>query len=122
MKSGFQFTLLSLQVGRVFIMEGNKKHWNHEIARKTRNKPDATHRVLKQMLAHRWVDVKKERINPEITGRPARVLYSMTEVGAQAMMGALLAVQLSTFHGHDGIAALAMLAAVDRPTIISAST
>lgn len=96
MGEGFQFTLLSLRIGRVFIMQPRQNHWNYEVARAVDGNPSITHSILRHMYAMGWLEQKKERINPEMSGRPPRVFYRMTESGTQAVAAALLTLQLST--------------------------
>lgn len=96
MKEGFQFTLLSLRIGKVLIEQPHGKHWNYGVAQAVDHDPSVTYNTLRQMESQGWLRAKKERVDPEMRGRPARVFYYLTESGAQAVTAALLALQLST--------------------------
>src|SRR5689334_15715028 len=96
MKDGFQFTLLSLRISKVFVTQPDQKHWNYEVARAVGVDPSLTLGVLKQLRRKGWLDTEMDTTAHSHGGRPTRVFYCMTESGAQAMTAALQALQLST--------------------------
>lgn len=87
-------TFLSLKIGHIFLSERKRRHWNYDIAKRSGGSPRATFDVLKSFQSRGWISGYRERDNP--SGRSPRVLYILTEAGAQAFHEALEALQLAS--------------------------
>lgn len=91
----FNHTLLSLKVSKILLTERRRRHWNYELAKRSGATARATFGILSRFKARGWV-MNQEETPPPIVGRSPRVLYTLTEMGAQAMADALSALQLAS--------------------------
>lgn len=94
-ENGFHHTLLSLKVSKIMLIERRRRHWNYELAKRSGGTARATFDILRRFKAQGWVTVQKE-YPPPLDWRSARMLYLLTEAGAQAMQEALSSLQLAS--------------------------
>lgn len=85
-----QLTLLSLKIGKVFLTERRNNHWNDEVARRVGSKPEITHDIIQKFQRQGLVNGARED-----TGR-RRVLYLLTDKGAEVFGAALASLQLAS--------------------------
>ena len=92
MANGSHFTLLSLRIGKLFIIDRRRRRWNKEIANNVGSKPNSTHAVLKQFEEKGWVS----GVHEQNVDRKPRKLYALTDSGAEAIGAVLKPLQLAS--------------------------
>lgn len=88
-------TLPSLKVAKILLTERQSSHWNYELSHRAGIPRRVTLGILKRFKAMGWVSDSTERPTP-MNGRSPRVLYLLTEVGAQVMGEALASLQMAS--------------------------
>jgi predicted ArsR family transcriptional regulator len=94
MANGSHFTLLTLRVGKLFIAERHKRHFNQEIAMRLDTEPPNTHGILKEFEANGWIKASTY-CEGFSNGRP-RKMYGVTEMGIEALSAVLMPLQLAS--------------------------
>lgn len=94
--SSFNFTFLSLRVGRMFFVNRGSKQWNYRLASELKESRFTTHRILKDFEQRGWITSAPERGDPEQLGRTPRLFYTISDAGVQAIGAALMALQVAS--------------------------
>jgi len=91
-----RLSLASLRVLRLMANDPGRKQYCYGIANALSLKPDYVYRVLSSLESYGWIEGKLEHVNTNLSARPRRRLYLLTDLGKTESASALQMIQTST--------------------------
>jgi len=95
--SSIRVTVATARVLRAFLADASQQRYGYDLMQETGFPSGKLYPILARLTHAGWLDRTREDIDPTAEGRPARYLYSLTEMGAASARHELaaLAAQLA---------------------------